>query len=391
MPYFAPYIDETGLHIPTYIDTRDELIEDAKLIFGQDIYLENDSQDYQWISTVAEKMYDVMQLAQMVYNNRGPSTAIRSALDGIIKLNGLKRKPETYSTCPVIVSGVAGTPIKDGVIYGKDGIKWNLPSLITIPESGQGNTIATCEIAGPIVANPGDLIGIYNPTYGWNGVYNAESAKLGSEVENDSQLRKRQSLSTAQPSQTLLEGTRGAIAQLEGVTRSKVYENDTNLVDSRGLPPHSITCVVEGGNDEEIANAIFIHKGPGCYTNGNVIVNITDSKGQVTPIRFFRPTYVDTVETINIKALNGYTTETTKTIKERLQKYLNSLEIGSNVAVSSLWGAALQAMPNLAEPMFSITSITVGKLGGSQGTQDIALAFNEVCRGNVNNITANVV
>lgn len=389
--YFKPYIDASGMHIPTYIDIRDKLIEDAKTIFGQDSYLQNDSQDYQWIATVSEKMYDTLQAAQLVYNNRGPSSAIGSALDGIIKINGIKRKSASYSKCTVTISGVVGTQIKNGIVLDKGNIKWDLPSLITIPDSGQLDAIATCEIDGPIVANPGDITGIYNPTYGWNGVYNIKNAELGSEVEVDSKLRKRQSVSTAQPSRTMLEGTSGAVAQIKDVTRSKVYENDTGEVDARGLPPHSITVIAEGGESKSIAESIFIHKGIGCYSNGNIVVNVTDSKNQVTPIRFFRPTFIDIVVTINIKALIGYTTATTELIKTNIQTYLNSMEIGSGLAISSLWGVALQAMPNLMDPMFSITSISVGKLGEAQGTQDINIRYNEVCRGNINNITANVV
>jgi len=391
MSYVAPYVDSTGMHIPTYIDIRDQLISDSKTIFGSDIYLESDSQDYQWIATVSEKIYDAFQLAQKVFNNRGPNIAIGSGLDSIVKINGIKRKSATYSTCTVTISGVAGTVIISGIVTDIGNIKWDLPATVTIPSTGTIDVTATCEISGAIVANAGEITGIYNPTYGWNGVYNSSSAELGSSVEDDSALRKRQSQSTAQPSKTMLEGTAGAIAQLDNVTRSRVYENDTNVVNSLGLPAHSITCVVEGGTDEDIANAIFIHKGPGCYTHGNVIVDVTDSAGQITPIRFFRPTYVDIVETINIKQLSGYTTATTASIKENLQTYLNSMGIGIGVSISSLWGVSLQAMSSLANPMFSITSITAARSGETQGTSDISLSFNEVCRGNVNNITANIV
>ena len=44
MAYTAPFIDDAGLHVPSYIDIRDDLIEQFKQIYGQDIYLENDSQ-----------------------------------------------------------------------------------------------------------------------------------------------------------------------------------------------------------------------------------------------------------------------------------------------------------------------------------------------------------
>lgn len=377
--------------MPTYIDIRDKLIEDAKGIFGQDIYLGGDSQDYQWIAAVSEKIYDAFQIAQQAYNNRGPNSAIGSGLDSIVKINGLKRKPQSYSKCPVIISGLKNTKIQKGIVLDKGNIQWNLPAEVIIPESGQIEVLATCSIPGPIVANPGDITGIYNAIYGWNGVYNNVNAELGSYVEDNSKLRLRQSQSTAQASLTMLEGTAGAIAQLKNVIRSKVYENDTNTVDEKGLPPHSITAVVESGNDGDIANAIWKHKGIGCLTNGDVIVNITDSKGQVTTIRFFRPTYVDIAAIVNIKQLNGYTTETTENIKKNLQTYLNSMEIGTNLSLSALWGVTLQTMPNLMNPMFSVLSVTASKLGETQGTEDINLNFNEVCRGNINNITVNLI
>ncbi|MBZ9633081.1 baseplate J/gp47 family protein [Clostridium sp. FP1] len=391
MAYFAPFIDTTGLHMPTYNDIRDCLIADAKNIFGQDIYLGIDSQDYQFIAVVAEKIYDAFQIATMVYNNRAPNIAIGSGLDSIVKINGIKRKAATYSTCPITVSGVPETIIKNCVVTDKGSIKWDLPPSITIPTIGTIDVLATCEITGPIVANPGDITGIFNPTYGLSGVYNSVSGELGSDIEDDSLVRVRQSNSTAQPSVTMLEGTKGAIAQVKGVTRSKVYENDTGTIDSNGLPAHSITAVVEGGNSLDIANAIFIHKGIGCLTNGTTIVDVTDSTGQVTPIGFDIPDYTDIDVTVAIKQLTGYTTATTTSIKTNIQTYLNSLEIGNDVSISSLWGVALQAMPNLAVPLYSITSITASAHGHTQGSADVVINYNNVCRGNINYITTNVV
>ncbi|CAG9714884.1 hypothetical protein CNEO_2630002 [Clostridium neonatale] len=156
------------------------------------------------------------------------------------------------------------------------------------------------------------------------------------------------------------------------------------------MPPHSITVIAEGGENEEIAKAIWKHKGIGCYTNGDVVVNILDSKDQITPIRFFRPIYNDIFVVINIKTLNGYTTATTESIKKKLETYLNSLEIGVELTVSALWGVALQAMESLANPTFSITAITAGKSLENQSTEDIKMNYKEVCRGNIDNITINI-
>ena len=390
MAYFAPYIDAAGLHIPSYSDIRDQLTANAKTIFGVDIYLGIDSQDYQWISAVASIIYDSFLTSQAVYNTRGPSTAIGSPLDIIVKLNGIKRQSAVYSTCYVTLTGTAGTTITNGIVGDVNGNNWSLTSPVIIGSNGQATALATCQTVGTISANIGDINKIVTPTYGWTSVTNAAAATVGSNAETDAQLRSRQAISTAQPSRTVLEGLKGAIAAVTGVGRFVVYENDTSATDANGLPAHSITAVVENGLDADIAQAIFTRKAPGCYTNGDVIVSITDQYGVAVTIRFYRPIYVDIDVTVNVKQLTGYTTQTTTDIQNAVAAYISSLAIGDDLSVSSLWGAALSANSVPYKPLFSITSLTAARHSGVQGTADLVIAFNEVTRGNVANIVVNV-
>lgn len=390
MEYFAPTIDETGLHIPTYSGIRDQLILEAREIFGADIYLGIDSQDYQWISAIAEKIYDSYQLAQLVYNNRSPQTAIGVALDSIVKLNGLKRKDGTYSTCLVTLAGTPGTVITNGIIADVNGNQWKLPVTITLDGTGSAIVTATSQTIGASIANPGDLTVIVTPTYGWTSVTNATAADVGIPTETDAELRSRQSLSASIRSNTMLEGVRSGLLSIAEVTRMEVYENDTNEVDSNGLPEHSITCVVENGSDIDVANKIYEYKGIGAYTNGDVEVPVTDSYGYTIDIRFYRPIYKDIDVVVDVKALAGYTTEITALIKQNIVDYLNGLAIGENMTVSSLWGISLAAMPNLKSPMFSITGLTAALHDGVQETADITIGYKEVTRGTLANITVNV-
>lgn len=392
MAYFAPFIDASGFHMPTYADIRDQLILKAKNIFGQDIYLEIDSQDYQWISATANMIYDSFQTSQIVYNSIGPGTAIGSALDTIVKINGIKRKKSTYSTCLVTLTGTANTNIRNGIVTDTSNINWTLPSSVLIGSDGTITVLATCQKEGPITVGIGSISQITTPTYGWLSVTNRDiNILIGNTTEVDSQLRSRQAVGTALPSQAVLEGIRGAIASVLGISRFELYENDTNVIDARGLPPHSITAVVEGGVDMDIATAIINKKTPGAYTNGTTSVSIANTTGDPTIIRFYRPTYIDIVVTVNVKALSGYTTQITTDMITAISKYCNSLAIGNLLSVSSLWGSTLTANVDLTKPNFSIISLTAGKLGQSQGTTDIITTFNEVTRGNINNVVVNVV
>ena len=395
MAYFAPYIDDAGLHIPTYQDIKDDLVTEAKKIFGEDIYLENDSMDYEYISAIALKMYDTLNSIVYVYNSRSPVTAIGSGLDTVVKINGLKRKAASYSTCVVTLTGIPQTVIKSGVVQDISGNNWNLPSNITIPEEGEIEVSAICTVLGSISALVGDINKIATPQLGWISVTNKVNAVLGQPVETDAQLRARQAVSTALPSQTLLEGTIAGIVSVEGVTRQRVYENDTNdnsetEENPYGLPAHSITAVVEGGLDADIAEQIYIRKGVGCLTNGTTEVQVINKYDITTPIRFYRPSYVDVDITVNIKKYAGYTDNVVDNIKNNILNYLNSLGIGDNLPTSLFWNSALIANPNLTSPIFSITSLTAGKHSSSQGTADIEINFNEVIQGNIDNITVNV-
>ncbi len=391
MAYYAPFIDSAGLHIPVYQDILNDLIQQAQNIFGQDIYLGTDSQDYQWISVVADKINDTLQAIQFAYNSRGPGTAIGSGLDILVKLNGIARNAATYSTAVVTLTGVPNTAINNGVVQDASNYKWNLTPSVTIGSGGTVDVTATCQTPGPVSANPGDISVIATPTYGWNSVSNSAAATPGIAQETDSQLRARQAISTAQPSLTLLEGTKGAIAGVYGVTRFIVYENDTGTTDANGLPAHSITALVEGGADVDVAQAIFNKKGPGCLANGTTIVDITDQYGQVFPIGFYRPTYVDVDVVVNVKKLGTtYTTAVTSAIQAAVAAFLNAMSMGVNdIPVNNFYGPAL-SVQELSNPSFTITSITAAIHGGTQGTSDIATTFDQAVRGNASYITVNV-
>jgi hypothetical protein len=67
----------------------------------------------------------------------------------------------------------------------------------------------------------------------------------------------------ALPSLTPFDAVDGALANISGVTRHKLYENDTGSVDANGLPAHSISAIVDGGDATTIAQTLRGKKGRG--------------------------------------------------------------------------------------------------------------------------------
>ena len=383
MTYYKPYVDSKGLHIPTYNDILEKLVASMKQIYGDDIYLDNSSPDYQLLSIFALVQADTMQTMAYAYNARSPETAIGASLDSVVKLNGIKRKAASQSTCQVKITGTPFTQILNGAVKDRAGLIWDLPSNVVIDSSGITYTVVTCRKAGAVSALAGDITQIETPTYGWISVENKVAAVLGNTEETDAQLRERQTISTANPSQTMLAGTKGAIAALKNVSRYAVYENDTNVEsvtedNPHGLPAHSVTCVVEGGTDEDVAEAIFLHKGIGCYTHGDVVVEYTDQNDYINRIRFFRPDYKDVFVKVVIKKYTGYISSMTTKVREAVYEYLAALTIGSDVSASVLSNIIAACNPSLTKPIFGIKELKIGLSKDALAAQDITIGFKEI-------------
>ena len=390
MSYFAPYVDESGLHYPTYNDILESLVEDMQSIYGSGIYLGNDSQDYQMLSKFAEKIYDTYQALEISYNAHSPVTAIGTGLDYIVALNGIKRKTGTNSTATLLLTGTPQAVIVNGTAADTEGNLWILPEEVVIGDDGNASVEAVCQFAGAVSAPAGAITRIMTPQQGWESVTNPEASTTGVAVEVDSQLRARRAESVAQPSQSMVVGMKGAIESLENVKRVAVYENDTGVTDSNGIPAHSICAVIEGGDDDEIANTILIRKGVGCGTYGNQTRQITDDYGQTYEIKYSRVQYVDIDIEVNISRRGGYSVSTPDEIAAAIVLYLEDFSIGTDLTTSIIWMVAQQVNADVRTPTFSITSVRAARHGEVKGTADVEIGYDEVARGNTANITVNV-
>lgn len=388
MAYFTPYIDDTGIHVPNYTDILEYYIAKAKLIFGSDIYLEEDSQDYQMYSIIARAAAASFQAAVDSYNARNPDQAFGNTLDGLVVINGIERKPAGYSTVSLDLSGLPYTLIRGGVVESDSGYRWNLPEEVVLDSQGKATVSAIAQEEGSIVALSGEITTILTPTYGWSSVNNPNAANIGQDVESDSQLKMRRKVAVATPSQTELESLTAGIDNIQGVTDFQVYENDTKVTDARGLPGNSICIVAEGGADEDIVRAIGIRKNMGVLSYGDVTLPYTNRYNTTLDISFFRPVYVPVYIRVNINPLAGYTNEVGNQIKEAIANYFQELKIGNNLYNSQLWEAALSVSPDI-KPYFSIDptlGIEIGTTEGSLSLQDLEASFKEKFSVDVDNI-----
>lgn len=370
------YIDEYGIHIPSYPEVLDALKEELRGIYGQDVYLEPDSQEGALCAVFALRLYDCYTLAASVYNAYSPATAQGTGLSSVIKTNGIRRDKAGHSQVDLRVVGQAGTEIKNGVATDDARQRWLLPKQVTIPLPGEITVSAQAEPLGELRAGPGEIKNIATPTRGWQAVLNPEAARPGAAVETDARVRQRQKISTALPSLSIFDGTKGAVAGLPGVLRSQGYENDTDTPDKHGIPPHSICFVVEGGEAQAIGDILTLKKGPGCGTYGDVRVDTRDKYGSPALIRFFRPGIDSAAVFIRIRPLDGYVATTGQTVRRNAAEYINSLPIGESVLLSKLYTPINTAEPDPARRTFDVLEIRLGPKGGALTAANMLVAFN---------------
>lgn len=352
-------------------------------IYGQDLYLGADSQDGQFMALLANAIHDCNGETLAAYNAYSPATAQGNGLSSVVKINGIRRKSPTFSTCDFLCVGQVGAFITGGVIRDDAGNEWALPDF-TIPVQAQITVTGTCTTVGAItlsvraVDTANGKGAIATPQLGWQSSINLSAAAIGQPVETDSQLRQRQSLSVGLPAQTILEGLIGALYAMPGVTRIRAYENDTNTPDAvTGAPGHTLTLVVEGGDATQIATIIAAKKSPGVGTYGDQLVPLTDAYSIPHPMRFFRPVPLPIAWQVQVRPKTGYTLDVANEIRASLAAYTNGVLIGGNQELASAYPAA-----NLENDARSSTFEIVGlaayrRNGAADAYGDVQAAFNE--------------
>ncbi|EAY2063463.1 hypothetical protein AH562_09950 [Salmonella enterica] len=367
-----------GISAPDYQTILDTLTSYFQQIYGSDAYLEPDSKDGQMVALVALAVHDANNTAISVYNCFSPVTGYGAALTSNVKINGIARKGATNSTVDLLLTGTAGTTITNGTVKDTNNVIWRLPASVVIGVDGAVTVTAICSNSGAIAALAGTITTINTPTRGWTSVTNPAAATVGAPAETDAELRIRQGQSVAIPSITPFEGVDGAIANIAGVTRHKLYENDTGKTDGNGLPPHSISAIVDGGDVTEIARTIRGNKGQGVRTWGKTSVTVPDKYGNPHIISFSRPTDVPVYGKITLKVFAGYTSQIGVQIQQAVADYINRLMIGDQVLLSRIYSPAnLGVVSGGNARYYDIQELLIGKSPEAVAAANINIAYDE--------------
>lgn len=341
---------------------------------------------------LGEEFVELQNLLAQFVDLLDPSTATGTWVDFHLSLQASRRKPATRSTIPATVYGLPGTNVGDRrVLYSPNGSLWRTPSGLIIGPTGITPTALTADVAGPASAlNTGTSSWtIVDVIDGWVAVESSDDARRGTNVESDEQGRARAQRTAPGIGAGTFPALIKALWEVPGVVDVGINNNRGLLPDANGVPGKSFECVVEGGTDEDVAQAIAstLNGTAGFFgsTSLTVTLDVELEDGTVVQVpvdvRFTRVAFVDVVVryTIAFGVPGNAPSNVADLAKQVGSNYINGSGRGTDVVPTTSGSAIVAALPPSSEP--TITTL-VARKGDPLGAATIVINTRQRARVN---------
>ena len=267
---------------------------------------------------IVQKDADLLFLAQQF----NPATAEGRWQKALAEIYFLEPKEAESTVVQCQCMGLMGTVIPTGaVVQNDDGYQMASLESATIPSEGTIDVSFALTETGAIAIAAGTVNKIITVIPGWDTVSNEEPGVVGRDAETRAELEARRYASVAANAHGSIESILGTLNQIDGVLDCVVLENTTSAsqtIDGVEVDAHSIAVCIYGGEDTDIAEAIYTKKDAGCGTSGNTEVTYTaEDYGNTEYVyQIYRPTVTSVKFTVTAVRLSG----TTDTAAEDIQQ-----------------------------------------------------------------------
>lgn len=375
-------VTSAGYTAKTVEEISGEIRDDLLSTIDANLDLSAENPMGQIVGIFSAKCAELWELGQVCYEAYNPDAAEGVALDNVCALSGTLRDPTTRSevTCTLNLDAgtyLAGTLVAN--VVGAPDRTFRNKSIIVSSGGVQTGIIFESTEYGPIVANAGTLTAITAPVTGWNSITNPADCTLGKDEETDTHLRVKRQAELAQAGACTADALRAALLEVDGVLQVFVLENDTDVPDANGLPPHSFECIIFDGvspaaDDATIAAVIWANKPTGMRSFGSTSQSTTDSTGASQSVKFSRATSQAFYLTYTVTTTADYPVDGDDRVKAAAVAYANAtLNLGVDIIALDFRYAARSITGVVDVPTF-----TLGFLPSPAGTANLAIAVREI-------------
>lgn len=211
--------------------------------------------------------------------------------------------------------------------------------------------IVTAEEVGQIDPEIGTINVINNTVAGLQSAYNYFTLTVGREKETDEELRVRHAGSTQIAGTATASAMYAKLSNITGVTQVRVFENKSGTQNLNGLPYKSFECIVQGGDEQTIADTIYTNQPLGVETYGEITTIVQDYSGNNEAVLWSRPTlrYMNVLVTFDAYDEESFPDDGIQTIKDTVIAYGDSLTLDEDVIPQRFLGYIYNAVEGIAE------------------------------------------
>lgn len=387
------YITATGVIVPDTSDLKDDITEEFKESLGADMNTTPSTPQGVLISGETLARSNVVRSNSLIANMFNITQAYGKALDALGAMFGLFREGATSSSVLATITGISGTVIPaNSQASTAKGVIFYLENTVIIPESGTVQAIFLSQEKGEIACAIGELNKIVDGTFGWETITNEAPAVLGTPQESDESFKARfpDGIFTGK---SLLEDYASSLGKVENINSSYVYDNytsETITIDGVSIAPHSLYSCVDGGTDEDVANALFRVKSSGCGYTGNTSVTVTDPTwGNPYVVKFDRPEQILIDVKVTVSQEAATETDLQQAIIDTILAYaagtvptVQGLKVNIDVSPFEIAGALSCSLPSI-----SVKQVEVAVHGEELSTNVIPIKINQKAVITASNIT----
>lgn len=392
----------TGLVLPTEADILAGVIADTNAAFGNQLSVALDTPQGQlsssWSAIIADNNDTFAQYVALV----DPATSSGVMQDAIGQIYFMPRNPAAPTSVSVLCRGASGTVIPantqisdiDGnLYYAVDGGTIGIDGTVTLAFANIQNGPIPCAI---------NSVKIYQSISGWDSVENPAAGTLGRDAESPQEFEYRRQLSVMKNGNGSLGVVEGAVFAVANVLDVLVVQNTRNTTLNYGstnypLAPHSIYIAVVGGDNDDIARAIFqSSSGTGADMNGNTTITVADTSYSIPQpeydITFNRPTDTNLKVTVQIRNSPLLPSGIIASVKAAVIESFNGengaqrARIGGTVLASQFYAGISAISPNVL-----ILSVLVAKGTGAVINNSVSFGIDENPTLDASNILVSLV
>jgi len=369
-----------GVTAPSESQILNGVLTDLNSAFGGGLNITNlATPQGQLASSLTAIIGDKNSTVMRYVNQVDPLYAQGRMQDAIGRIYFIDRKPAQPTVVTVTCMGLVGTAIPVGALVAdSQGYLYACTQAATIPVGGTIDLPFANQQTGPIECPAGAISGIYQSVPGWDRASNASDGVLGNDVESRSEFEFRRKNSVALNAIGSLPSIYANVFSVPNVLDVYCTENTTGAPlivgpTSYALAPHSIYVAVVGGDEQAIAEAIWLKKSVGSDYNGNTSVVVTDSSGYGQPlptytVKFERPTSVAVKFAVTLAANASIPANVTDVVQQAIISAFAGSDGGTRARIGSTLFASRFYAPILATgDRVEIVSVLIG-IGSATGT-----------------------